>query len=173
MKCKLGASRNKFVFGEGDPKAELMFIGGEPRRDEDLLGRPFVGEGGQLLEKMINAMQFKREKVYVANVLKCRPPEDRIPENNEVESCLPYLMHQIDLIRPKAIVLLGALPAKFLLGVKDMSEARGKWFDINGIKTMPTYHPDFLLRNLSAKKIVWADLQLVMTLLGKKTSNGD
>ncbi|HPN84201.1 MAG TPA: uracil-DNA glycosylase [Victivallales bacterium] len=166
-KCRLAAGRTKFVFGEGAPNAELMFIGEGPGRDEDMQGRPFVGRAGQLLTKMINAMQFQREETYIANVVKCRPPENRVPEKDEAESCIPYLMRQIEVVKPKAIVLLGATPARFLLGVNGINEARGKWFEIKGIKTMPTYHPAYLLRNPSAKKTVWADLQLVMAELGK------
>jgi DNA polymerase len=144
-----------------------MFIGEGPGRNEDMQGRPFVGRAGQLLTKIINDMHFERENVYIANIVKCRPPENRVPERDEAEACLPYLTRQIDLIKAKVIVLLGASSAKFLLGVKGINEARGKWFDISGIKTMPTYHPAFLLRNPSAKKIVWADMQLVMAFLEK------
>ncbi len=167
MACRLGATRKNFVFGEGSPDAELMFIGEGPGRDEDLQGRPFVGRAGQLLDKMISAMQFRREDVYIGNIVKCRPPENRVPERDEADACMPYLMKQIALVRPKAIVLLGATPARFLLGVKGINEVRGKWQRIEGISTMPTYHPAFLLRNPSAKKTVWEDLKLVMALLGK------
>jgi DNA polymerase len=166
--CRLCERRTNIVFGEGNPNAELMFIGEGPGHDEDMQGRPFVGRAGQLLTKMIEAMQYDRKDVYIANIVKCRPPENRNPEKDEAAACVPFLRHQIELVHPKVIVLLGAVPAKFLLHVGGINEARGKWFDMDGIKTMPTYHPAYLLRQASAKKIVWADLKLVMAALGKK-----
>jgi DNA polymerase len=165
--CKLHSGRTTLVFGEGNPDAELMFIGEGPGRDEDMQGKPFVGRAGQLLTKMIEAMKFSRREVYIANIVKCRPPENRAPEGDEVEACLPFLMRQIELIKPKVIVLLGAIPAKSLLGVAGINQARGKWFDVMGIKTMPTYHPAYLLRQPAAKKYVWDDLKLVMAMLEK------
>lgn len=166
--CGLHKTRNKSVFGDGDRKAELMFIGEGPGRDEDEQGIPFVGRAGQLLTKMINAMQFTREEVYIANIVKCRPPENRNPSDEEAEKCLPYLNRQIDIIRPKVIVLLGAVPLKYLLGLTGITKIRGTWYEYRGIKIMPTLHPAYLLRNPPAKKEAWEDLQKVMKFFGKK-----
>jgi len=166
--CRLHKTRTNFVFGEGNPKAELMFIGEGPGRDEDLQGRPFVGRAGQLLDKMIKAMTFERKEVYIANIVKCRPPDNRVPEMDEASCCLPFLLKQIEFIKPKVIVLLGATPVKYLLNVKTITEVRGRWQQLMGIKVMPTYHPAYLLRNPSAKGIVWKDLKLVMQELGRK-----
>ena len=166
--CGLHKTRNKSVFGDGDRKAELMFIGEGPGKDEDEQGIPFVGRAGQLLTKMINAMQFTREEVYIANIVKCRPPENRNPSDDEAEKCLPYLNRQIDIIRPKVIVLLGAVPLKYLLGLTGITKIRGSWYEYRGIKIMPTLHPAYLLRNPPAKKEAWEDLQKVMKFFGKK-----
>jgi len=166
-KCILAKGRKNVVFGEGNPNAELMFIGEGPGRDEDLQGRPFVGAAGQLLTKMINAMQFSREEVYIANVVKCRPPGNRTPEQPEAEACLPYLIRQIELIKPKVIVLLGAVPLLYLLDKKGITRLHGEWFEFMGIKTLPTFHPAYLLRSPSEKKHAWADLQKVMKEFGK------
>ena len=166
--CGLHKTRNKSVFGDGDRKAELMFIGEGPGKDEDEQGIPFVGRAGQLLTKMINAMQFTREEVYIANIVKCRPPENRNPSDDEAEKCLPYLNRQIDIIRPKVIVLLGAVPLKYLLGLNGITKIRGTWYEYRGIKIMPTLHPAYLLRNPPAKKEAWEDLQKVMKFFGKK-----
>ena len=166
--CGLHKTRNKSVFGDGDRKAELMFIGEGPGKDEDEQGIPFVGRAGQLLTKMINAMQFTREEVYIANIVKCRPPENRNPSDEEAEKCLPYLNRQIDIIRPKVIVLLGAVPLKYLLGLTGITKIRGTWYEYRGIKIMPTLHPAYLLRNPLAKKEAWEDLQKVMKFFGKK-----
>jgi len=165
--CKLHSKRNTVVFGEGNPHAELMFIGEGPGMDEDMQGRPFVGAAGQLLDKMITAMQYKREDVYIANIVKCRPPGNRNPEEDEAEQCLPYLKRQIELVSPKVIVLLGAVPLLRLLGKTGIMKLRGQWDEYNGIKVMPTFHPAFLLRSPEAKKDVWRDLQAVMQFLGK------
>lgn len=166
--CELHKTRNRSVFGDGNRKAELMFIGEGPGRDEDEQGLPFVGRAGQLLTKMINAMQFSREEVYIANIVKCRPPDNRNPTDVEAEKCLPYLNRQIDIIHPKVIVLLGAVPLKYLLGLTGITRIRGTWYEYRGIKIMPTLHPAYLLRNPSAKKEAWEDLQKVMNFFGKK-----
>jgi DNA polymerase len=168
-KCRLCETRTNVVFGEGDPHAELMFVGEGPGADEDKTGRPFVGRAGQLLTKMIEAMKYKREEVFIANIVKCRPPDNREPFKDEVEGCIGYLYQQIEHIKPKVIVCLGATSAEHLLntGIK-ISSLRGKFQDWNGTKVMPTYHPAYLLRNESKKKDVWIDLQAVMAELGKK-----
>ena len=166
--CKLHSRRNTVVFGEGNPHAELMFIGEGPGMDEDKQGRPFVGAAGQLLDKMIIAMQYRREDVYIANIVKCRPPDNRNPEEDEAAQCLPYLKRQIELVSPKVIVVLGAVPLLRLLGKTGIMKLRGQWDEYNGIKVMPTFHPAFLLRSPEAKKDVWRDLQQVMQFLGKE-----
>ena len=166
--CSLCRNRNKVVFGEGDPHAKLMFIGEGPGAEEDLSGRPFVGRAGELLTKMICAMQFTRQEVYIANIVKCRPPYNRAPMPEEAAGCLPYLQKQIDLIKPECIVLLGASAAHFLLDQKEgITKLRGKWLDYRGIPVMPTFHPAFLLRQESAKREAWQDLQQVMAKFGK------
>ncbi|MCK5843250.1 MAG: uracil-DNA glycosylase [Victivallales bacterium] len=168
--CPLHANRRNLVFGAGSPDADLMFIGEGPGREEDRQGVPFVGEAGQLLTKMINAMCFSRSEVYIANIVKCRPPNNRAPDDDEADACLPFLRRQIELVRPKVIVLLGAVALKYLMGVGGITRARGKWLNYNGIKAMPTFHPAYLLRNPQAKKDVWEDLQKVMALFGKTRS---
>jgi DNA polymerase len=170
--CKLHSKRNTVVFGEGNPQAELMFIGEGPGMEEDMQGRPFVGAAGQLLDKMIIAMQYTREEVYIANIVKCRPPNNRNPEEDEAAQCLPYLKRQIELVSPKVIVLLGAIPLLRLLGKTGIMRLRGQWDEYNGIKVMPTFHPAFLLRSPEAKKDVWSDLQQVMQVLGKVYKKG-
>jgi len=155
--------RKQIVFGVGNPKADLMFIGEAPGADEDQKGEPFVGRAGQLLNNMIKAMGLRREDVYIANIIKCRPPGNRTPERDECETCSPFLMRQIAAIRPKAIVALGAVAAKTLLAINaPMSEFRGRWFDFRGTKLAVTYHPAFLLRDPRQKKETWKDLQMVM-----------
>jgi len=166
-RCRLCDSRTNTVFGEGNPKAELMFIGEGPGRDEDEQGRPFVGKSGQLLTKMINAMGYQREEVYIANIVKCRPPNNRTPLPDEAETCLPFLLRQIEIIKPKVLVLLGAVPLKYLLNKTGITKIHGEWFDFNGIKTLPTFHPAFLLRDPRQKKPAWEDLQKAMRVLGK------
>lgn len=166
-KCKLCQRRTQTVFGVGNPDADLMFIGEGPGRDEDIQGIPFVGLAGQLLTKMINAMQFSRESVYIANIVKCRPPNNRNPEPDEMSICLPYLNRQIELVKPKVLVGLGAVPLGALLKKSGITRERGKWSEYMGIKMMPTYHPAYLLRNPEAKKDAWADLQAVMAIFGK------
>jgi uracil-DNA glycosylase family 4 len=166
--CRLHKSRIKPVFGDGNVKAELMFIGEGPGKDEDEQGIPFVGKAGQLLTKMIEAMQFTRKEVYIANIVKCRPPENRAPMDDEAGQCLPYLLRQIEIIRPKVIVLLGAVPLKYILGQSGITKIRGNWQEFKGIKVMPTLHPAYLLRTPAAKKDAWDDLQKVMVIFGKK-----
>jgi len=161
--------RKQIVFGVGDPHAELMFIGEAPGADEDLKGEPFVGRAGQLLTNMIKAMGITREQVYIANIIKCRPPGNRTPERDECETCSPFLMRQIAAIQPKVIVALGAVAAKTLLAVNaPMFEFRGHWYDFRGTRLAVTYHPAFLLRDPRQKKEAWKDLQMVMMELGLK-----
>ena len=167
-KCLLCRTRTNTVFGDGNEKAELMFIGEGPGADEDAQGLPFVGRAGELLTKMIQAMGYDRKEVYIGNIVKCRPPGNRTPEEEEMTACLPYILRQIELIRPKAVVLLGATALKGLFNMTGISYARGKFLDYKGIPVMPTYHPAFLLRNLEKKADVWKDLQMVMKLLGKE-----
>ena len=167
-KCPLCKTKNKYVFGEGNPNARLMFIGEAPGAEEDISGRPFVGKAGQLLDKMISAMQFSREEIYIANITKCRPPFNRNPEPGEAEACLPYLKKQIELIKPECIVLLGAVAARFLLKHEGaLAKIRGTWLEYNGIPVLPTFHPSYLLRNESSKRDSWMDLQKVMAKFGK------
>jgi uracil-DNA glycosylase len=170
-RCRLSKQgRKQIVFGVGNPNAELMFIGEAPGADEDQQGEPFVGRAGQLLNNMIKAMGLRREDVYIANIIKCRPPGNRTPERDECETCSPFLMRQIAAIKPKAIVALGAVAAKTLLAINaPMSEFRGRWFDFRGTKLAVTYHPAFLLRDPRQKKETWKDLQMVMKELGLAT----
>jgi uracil-DNA glycosylase family 4 len=165
-RCKLHKGRTQIVFGVGNPEAELMFVGEAPGRDEDLQGFPFVGRAGQLLTKIIEAIALTREDVYIANVIKCRPPENRNPEPDEVETCEPFLFRQIDIIKPKVIVALGKFGAQTLLRTLDpISRLRGRVFDYRGAKLIPTFHPAYLLRNPSSKREVWEDMKLVRSLL--------
>lgn len=162
-RCPLCKDRKTIVFGEGSPGAVLMFVGEGPGADEDAQGRPFVGRAGQLLDKMIAAMKLKREDVYIANVIKCRPPGNRAPKPLEAETCIQFLERQIRAINPKVICALGTISAQYLLNTdKPISVMRGKFHDRSGIKLMPTYHPAYLLRNPDAKKMVWDDLQMIM-----------
>ena len=165
--CNLCQTRTNVVFGSGSEQADLMFIGEAPGADEDAQGLPFVGKAGELLTKMIKAMKYDRSEVYIANILKCRPPENRNPEEQEAEACISILKRQIELVKPEVIVLLGAVSMRFLLGKTGISKLRGTWQEYNGIPVMPTYHPAFLLRNPGAKADVWKDLQAVMSRLGK------
>ncbi len=171
-RCRLHKQRNKIVFGAGNPRAELVFVGEGPGHDEDVQGLPFVGRAGKLLTQMIEAMGLEREDVYICNVVKCRPPENRKPEDDEVATCSPYLYRQLDVIAPKAIVCLGGVAAQTLLKTKDpISRFRGTWFDFRNTKLLATYHPAYLLRNPNAKGEVWKDLQKVMSFLGLKPRN--
>jgi len=176
-RCKLHRGRTKLVFGDGNPKAQLVFVGEGPGRDEDQQGLPFVGRAGKLLTQMIEAMGLQRKDVYICNVVKCRPPENRAPERDEVETCSPFLLRQLDAIAPKVIVCLGSIAAQTLLETnRGISHFRGEWMEFRGTKLMATYHPAYLLRNPSAKGEVWKDLQKVMALLGlqakKKSQTG-
>ena len=169
-RCKLHKGRTKIVFGTGNPNADLMFVGEGPGRDEDLQGEPFVGRAGKLLTHMIKAMGLQREDVYIANVVKCRPPENRLPEKDEITTCSPFLMRQIDTIKPKVICSLGSCSAQTLLQTtQGISSFRGEWFDFRGAKLMATYHPAYLLRNPGAKREVWKDLQKVMAVFRSAT----
>ena len=168
QRCKLGATRTKLVFGVGNPKAEIMFIGEAPGRDEDEQGEPFVGRAGQLLTKIIQAMGFERKDVYIGNICKCRPPENRPPEPDEVSACIPFLIRQVELVKPKMIVCLGSTAVQNLLQTEaKISGMRGKIQNWRGVPVMPTYHPAFLLRNPAMKKPVWEDMQAVLKHLGK------
>lgn len=166
-KCELCKSRTNIVFGEGNPKAELMIIGEGPGRDEDEQGRPFVGRSGQLLTQMLGAMGFKRDDVYIANIVKCRPPNNRVPTPGEAQACLPFLLNQIDIIKPKVLLLLGATPLKYILDKVGITKMHGMWFEFHGIKTLPSFHPAYLLRDPRQKKYAWEDLQKIMLFLGK------
>jgi uracil-DNA glycosylase family 4 len=167
LRCRLASTRTQVVFGTGDPNADLMFIGEAPGRDEDLQGKPFVGRAGQLLTDIIKAMKLTRDQVYIANVIKCRPPENRNPEPDELDACRPYIRKQIEFIRPKVIVTLGKFALQILSGRSHaVSSARGVWSEYEGIRVMPTYHPAYLLRTPSAKKDVWTDMKKVMAELG-------
>ena len=167
-RCKLAKGRHHLVFGVGNPQAELVFVGEGPGEDEDLQGEPFVGRAGQLLTKMIEAMGYARSDVYIANVVKCRPPGNRNPEPDEIEACEPFLRAQLAAIRPKVVVALGKFAAQTLLrDGTPISRLRGRWFAYEGVKLMPTFHPAYLLRSPEEKKKAWEDLQLVMKELGK------
>jgi DNA polymerase len=168
-KCaELARTRRNVVFGVGNPRTELMFIGEAPGADEDAQGEPFVGRAGQLLTKIIEAMGMKRSDVYIANVLKCRPPENRTPLPDETVNCLPYLEKQIEMIRPKVIVALGATALRALLDIQiGITKMRGNWYTYRDIPIMPTFHPAYLLRNPPAKKEVWEDMKAVLAKLGR------
>jgi len=167
-RCKLAPHRTHLVFGVGNPRARLVFVGEAPGRDEDLQGEPFVGRAGQLLTEIITkGMKLRREDVYIANVIKCRPPDNRNPEPDEVASCEPFLLRQLELIGPEVIVALGKFAVQTLLRVKTpITQLRGRWYDYHGIKLMPTFHPAYLLRNPADKRLVWQDIQKVMLELG-------
>ena len=168
-RCKLHTlGRTQVVFGSGNPEAGLMFVGEAPGADEDIQGVPFIGRAGQLLTKIIEAIELKREDVYIANVIKCRPPENRNPEPDEIETCEPFLFQQIDIIKPKVIVALGKFGAQTLLKtIEPISKLRGRIFDYRGFKLIPTFHPAYLLRNPSSKREVWEDMKLVKKLLSE------
>ena len=166
-RCKLHTTRHKIVFGAGSPSAKLVFIGEGPGADEDAQGLPFVGRAGKLLTQMIEAMGLRREDVYICNIVKCRPPENRPPEKDEVATCSPFLMRQLDAIHPQVIVCLGSVAAQTLLATNQgISRFRGQWLEFRGMRLMATYHPAYLLRNPAAKPEVWKDLQKVMAVLG-------
>ena len=170
-RCKLHGGRTRLVFGVGNPSAEIMFVGEGPGADEDIQGEPFVGRAGQLLTKMIEAMGFARSEVYIANVVKCRPPGNRDPEPDEIAACEPFLKAQIAAIRPRVVVALGRFAVQTLLrDATPISRQRGRWREYEGVKLMPTFHPAYLLRNPAEKKPAWDDLQLVMREFGRLPS---
>jgi DNA polymerase len=165
-RCKLHEHRRNIVFGEGNPQASLMFVGEGPGAEEDATGRPFVGRAGQLLDKIIAAIGLRREDVYIANIVKCRPPLNRTPERDEVETCEPFLFRQIKFVRPRVIVALGSPAFQTLLRTRDsITRARGEWRELDGIKVMPTFHPAFLLRSPDKKREVWEDMKKVRDFL--------
>ncbi len=161
-RCRLHEGRNHLVFGEGDPRALLVFVGEAPGRDEDLQGRPFVGRAGELLTRIIEAIELRRDEVYITNIVKCRPPNNRDPKPDEIQTCLPFLRKQMEIIRPTIICALGTFAAQTLLETEDkISKLRGRFHDYQGAKLMPTYHPAFLLRNPRFKRDVWEDMKLI------------
>ena len=161
-KCKLYKTRQNIVFGVGNKNADIMFIGEGPGADEDLQGIPFVGKAGKLMDKAFQGLEINREEVYIANIVKCRPPKNRVPEADESKACLDYLRNQVILVKPKIIVLLGSTALKNILGEEyKISQARGKWIEKNGIKYMPTWHPAALLRDETKKIEFWEDLKEV------------
>jgi uracil-DNA glycosylase len=165
-RCPLHSTRKNLVFGEGSARARLVFVGEAPGEEEDRQGRPFVGRAGQLLTKIINAMGLKREEVYICNILKCRPPGNRNPKEEEIVTCEPFLVKQLEAINPEIICALGTFAARTLLRTEaPISSIRGKFHDYHGRKLMPTYHPAYLLRNPDAKKLVWEDVQKIMKIL--------
>ena len=168
-RCRLSKGRKQIVFGVGNIDADIMFVGEGPGADEDEQGEPFVGRAGQLLNNMITAMGIRREDVYIANVVKCRPPGNRTPERDECDTCGPFLMQQIETVKPKIVVALGAVAAKYLLGINDsMTNLRGRIYDFKDTKLAVTYHPAYLLRDPRQKAEAWKDLQMVMKYLGMK-----
>jgi len=165
-KCKLSENRTNLVFGEGDPQARLMFIGEAPGHEEDLQGRPFVGDAGRLLTSLIEKMGLRREDVFIANVVKCRPPMNRDPEENEIMACMPYLIKQVEIIMPQVIMTLGRIATQAITGQKiPITKARGRIFEFRGIKVVPTYHPAYLLRNRQDKWATWSDAQKALKIL--------
>ena len=175
-RCKLHRARRTIVFGEGNEKARLMFIGEGPGYDEDVQGRPFVGRAGQLLTKIIQSINLPREEVYITNIVKCRPPQNRNPEPDEIQSCHPFLMKQIRVIQPKIICALGTFSAQTLLKTDTKITAlRGRPYDLEGIKVIPTYHPAFLLRNPERKREVWEDMKKIAEWLNnhERTKESD
>lgn len=172
-RCKLSKDRTNIVFGEGRPDAKIMFIGEAPGREEDVKARPFVGDAGQLLTKLIEKMGFRREDVYIANIVKCRPPLNRDPQEDEICTCFPFLDRQLGIIAPQVIVSLGRISAHTLLGIGgpiakfSITRARGKFGEYKGIPLMPTFHPAYLLRNPKDKWLTWDDAQAVLKKLGQ------
>ena len=172
-RCKLHSGRNHLVFGVGNPEAELVFVGEGPGRDEDLKGEPFVGRAGQLLTRIIEAMGLKRKDVYIANIIKCRPPNNRNPEPDEISTCEPFLKKQLEAIHPRVICALGTFAAQTLLKTNSkISQLRGKFHNYEGIKVMATFHPAYLLRNPQEKRKVWEDMQQVMVELNLLKNGG-
>jgi len=173
-RCSLHKGRKHLVFGEGFPQARLVFVGEGPGREEDTEGRPFVGEAGRLLTRIIKAMELTREEVYICNVVKCRPPGNRDPETDEIETCIPFLKQQLTIIRPEVVCTLGRVAGQGLLGADfKITMERGNWHSYENISLMPTYHPAYLLRNPGAKRQVWEDVQKIMTFLGLEVKKND
>lgn len=171
-KCRLGATRNKFVFGSGNPNADVMIIGEAPGADEDRQGKPFVGRAGKLLTDILKAINFDRDEVYIANILKCRPPNNRNPLPDEMDACTPYLYKQIELIKPKTILCLGLVAASYLINQKlSLTKMRGNIYEVKGIQTMVTYHPAALLRNPNWKRGCWEDVQKFRKLYDNLAGN--
>lgn len=169
QRCKLSKERKHIVFGEGNPDAMLMFIGEGPGKEEDIQARPFVGDAGKLLTRMIEKMGLAREDVYIGNIVKCRPPLNRDPEEDEMKTCSPFIDRQIETISPKVIVSLGRISAQTLIATKiPISKLRGRFYEYKGIPVMPTFHPAYLLRNPKDKWLVWEDMQRVLELLKRK-----
>ena len=161
-RCRLYEGRNHVVFGEGNPHAALVFVGEGPGREEDLQGKPFVGRAGELLTRIIEAIELTREEVYIANIVKCRPPNNRDPKPDEIQTCLPFLLKQLEAIKPRIICCLGTFAAQTLLGTEErISALRGRFHTYQGAKLMPTYHPAFLLRNPQFKRNVWEDMKMI------------
>jgi len=171
-KCSLAQTRNNAVPGEGNLNADLMFVGEAPGHDEDIQGRPFVGKAGQLLSKIIKAMKYERDDVYITNVIKCRPPDNRTPQREEIAVCRDYLFQQLEMIKPRVIVALGKVSADFFINSKlGITALRGDFYEFHQIKVMPTFHPSYLVRNEGNKKLrkmVWEDMKKVMAFLGEK-----
>ena len=162
-RCRLHEGRNHLVFGEGNPQAALIFVGEGPGREEDLQGKPFVGRAGELLTRIIEAIELTRDEVYIANIVKCRPPNNRDPKPDEIKTCLPFLIKQLEAIKPRIICALGTFAAQTLLGTEErISTLRGHFHTYQGVKLMPTYHPAFLLRNPQFKRDVWEDMKMIM-----------
>jgi len=172
-RCKLHQTRRNIVFGEGNENAKLMFIGEGPGYDEDVQGRPFVGKAGQLLTKIIQSMHLQREEVYIANIIKCRPPQNRNPEPDEIKSCSPFVLKQISAIQPRVICALGTFSAQTLLKTTaKITALRGRVYPLDSTRVIPTYHPAFLLRNPEKKKDVWEDMKRVLECLREEEKNG-
>jgi len=164
-RCRLSASRTRVVFGEGNPQARLLFIGEAPGAEEDRTGRPFIGRAGELLTRIIEAIGLSRDQVYISSVIKCRPPENRAPEKDEITACKPFLIRQIQAIQPAIICTLGTVSTQVILNTRDpITKSRGRFYDVHGIQVMPTFHPAYLLRNPKDKKLVWEDMQKIQAL---------
>ncbi len=173
QRCKLHSTRTQIVFGTGNPHPDLVFVGEGPGEEEDIQGKPFVGRAGQLLTKMIEAMGLRREDVYIANIVKCRPPKNRNPEPDEISACSPFLVAQLYALKPKVICTLGTFATQTLLNTEEkISKLRGKFHLYHGVKVMPTYHPAYLLRNPVEKKTVWEDIQTIMKELNLEVRKG-
>lgn len=167
-RCRLHEGRNHLVFGAGDPHARLIFVGEGPGKDEDLQGKPFVGRAGELLTRIIEAIDLTREEVYIANIVKCRPPNNRDPRPDEIQTCLPFLLKQLEAIKPRIICALGTFAAQTLLETEEkISALRGRFHPFHGAKLMPTYHPAFLLRNPHFKRAVWEDMKQIREAYNK------